>query len=179
MSVFVYVATSLDGFIAAENDDLSWLSEIPNPDQSDLGFADFMSRVDALVMGRRTYEKVASFGVWPYEKPVFVLSKTLGSLSADAEKKVEVISGDPESVITQLNAKGHGNLYVDGGITIQNFLERDLVDEMIITRVPVLLGSGIPLFGHLEQPLRFSLEKTEVLVGSLVKSYYRRLRSEE
>ena len=179
MTTFVYVATSLDGFIAAEGDDLSWLSEIPNPDESDFGFADFMSRVDALVMGRRTYDKVISFGSWPYDKPVFVLSNTLGSLPTDPEKSVEVISGGLESVIANLKAKGHQNLYVDGGITIQNFLEKDLIDEMIITRVPVLLGSGIPLFGQLQQALKFTLERTEELGGGLLKSYYKRIRSGE
>ena len=177
MAIFVYIATSLDGFIAAEDDDLSWLSEIPNPDESDFGFNDFMSRVDALVMGRRTYDKVVSFGVWPYDKPVFVLSNTLGSLPANPETRLEVISGDPESVIAQLTAKGYHNLYVDGGITIQSFLKRDLVDEMIITCVPVLLGSGIPLFGHLQHALKFSLEKTEALGAGLVKNHYKRIRS--
>jgi len=179
MSVFVYIATSIDGFIAAEDDDLSWLSEIPNPDQSDFGFADFMTRIDALVMGRRTYEKVVSFGVWPYEKPVFVLSNTLTSVPADTENRAEIISGGVESVIAQLKAKDLHNIYVDGGITIQRFLEKDLIDEMIITRVPVVLGAGIPLFGTLQRTLNFSLEITEMLGGGLVKSSYKRCRSYE
>jgi len=178
MANFVYIATSLDGFIAGEDGDSSWLTEIPNPDQSDFGFADFMSRIDALIMGRKTFDQVLAFGVWPYDKPVFVLSNTLRSIPAEAATKAEVINGELEPVIAKLKSRGHLNLYVDGGVTIQSFLQEDLIDEMIITRVPILLGSGVQLFGHLQDAMEFSLERTEILNGGLVKSSYKRVRSE-
>ena len=84
MAVYVYVATSLDGFIAASDGSVDWLTEIPNPDGSDFGFGAFMRGVDALVMGRNTFETVLGFGSWPYDKPVFVLSETLTEVLAGA-----------------------------------------------------------------------------------------------
>jgi dihydrofolate reductase len=176
MTNYVYIATSLDGFIATSNGDLDWLNEIPNPENSDFGYAEFMSGIDAIVMGRKTFEKVLTFGTWPYDKPVYVPSKHKISIPKDLEDKVEIITGTPRKLVGQLKELGHHNLYIDGGVTIQGFLEEDLIDEMIITRVPILLGDGIPLFGKLAQRLHFSLKKTESLNENLVKSYYVRNR---
>ncbi|KEI71639.1 dihydrofolate reductase family protein [Endozoicomonas elysicola] len=177
MSNRVYIATSLDGFIADKNGGLDWLHSIPNPDGSDFGFADFMETVDALVMGRNTFETVLSFdGDWPYSKPVYVASNSLEVVPAGFDDKASLIQGTPEEIISVLNARGLKNLYIDGGATIQQFLQYDLIDEMTITTVPILLGEGIPLFARLEQSLTFEHQKTEVLLGSLVKSHYRRVR---
>ncbi|WP_419834628.1 dihydrofolate reductase family protein [Endozoicomonas atrinae] len=177
MSNCVYIATSLDGFIADKNGGLDWLHSIPNPDGSDMGFADFMATIDALVMGRNTFETVLSFdGEWPYPKPVYVASNSLEIVPADVDDKASLIQGTPEEIITALNGRGLKNLYIDGGATIQQFLQCDLIDEMIITTIPVLLGEGIPLFAHLERPLEFEHLKTDVLLGSLVKSHYRRVK---
>lgn len=173
---FVYIATSLDGFIATSEGDLDWLDEIPNPEGIDFGYAEFMSGIDALVMGRKTFEKVASFGVWPYSKPVFVLSRSKISVPPELENKVEIVNKTPKKLVDDLRAQGYQNLYVDGGITIQSFLAADLIDEMIITRVPILLGNGIPLFGELTQRLYFKHKKTEVLNEILVQSQYTRIR---
>jgi len=177
MANFVYIAVSLDGFIATEDGGVDSLNEITNPGQSDYGFAEFMSSLDALVMGRKTFEKVLTFGVWPYEKPVFVLSNTLRSAPPELAGKAEIINGELASIIEQLKARGHKNLYIDGGVTIQSFLKQDLIDEMIITRVSILLGSGIPLFGHLQAAKKFSLLKTEKLGESLVTCHYRRCKA--
>jgi dihydrofolate reductase len=176
MTNYVYVATSLDGFIATSDGSLDWLDDIPNPDKSDFGYAEFMSGIDAIVMGRKTFNKILTFDDWPYDKPVYVLSKSIVEIPNELENKVEIINADPKTVVDQLKRLGHRNLYIDGGVTIQGFLEEDLVDKMIITRVPVLLGEGIPLFGKLTQRLYFKLEKTELLNELLSKSYYTRIR---
>ena len=176
MTNYVYIATSLDGFIATSDGGVEWLDEIPNPEQNDFGFADFMKSIDALVMGRKTFEKVLTFGVWPYNKPVFVLTKRKVEVPQKLEGKIKSVHGAPRDVVAQLRELGHHNLYIDGGITIQSFLEDDLIDEMIITRVPILLGEGIPLFGLLTKRLHFKHKSTEILNEILVKSHYIRIR---
>ncbi len=176
MANYVYIATSLDGFIAASDGGLDWLNEIPNPENNDFGYAEFMSGIDAVVMGRKTFEQVLTFDFWPYDKPIFVPSRSKVSVPMELENKAETVIGNPKELVDQLKELGHQNLYIDGGITIQGFLEEDLIDEMIITRVPILLGSGIPLFGKLTRRLHFSHERTEVLNEILVKSYYKRVR---
>lgn len=176
MKNIVYIATSLDGFIAKENGDLNWLMEAPNPDNSDFGFNDFMDRVDVIVMGKNTFEIVVSFGEWPYTKPVFVLSNSLSMAPKNLEDKVEFIKGDPRDILKKLHSKGFKNLYIDGGITVQNFLKEDLIDELIITRIPILLGKGISLFGELDNEIKFEHIETEIFNNTLVKSSYKRLR---
>jgi dihydrofolate reductase len=173
---FVYLATSLDGFIATSDGGLDWLDEIPNPEGHDFGYVKFMNGIDAIVMGRKTFEKILTFDSWPYDKPVYVLSRSKVLVRKDLETKVEIINENPKTLVAHLKELGHQNLYIDGGITIQGFLEEDLIDEMIITRVPVLLGNGITLFGKLNRRLYFNHKKTEVLNEILVKSYYTRVR---
>lgn len=174
MKNYIYIATSLDGYIATKEGGLDWLSEIPNPDQSDFGFGDFLAGIDCIVMGRNTYEKVLTFDQWPYPKKVFVLSNSLKEVPAQLMDKVELVSGNVNEVIETINRQGFERIYVDGGKVIQSFLKEDLIDEMIITRIPVILGGGIPLFGELSEPVKFTHVKTEVLAGSMVKSYYSR-----
>jgi len=176
MANYVYIATSLDGFIATVDGGVDWLNEIPNPDGSDYGYAEFISSTDALVMGRNTFEKVLTFGSWPYDKPVFVLSNSLTELPEDFADKAEIVSGEINEVVSQLSQRGYDNLYIDGGRVIQSFLREDLIDKMIITRVPILLGDGIPLFAKLGYELRFRHEKTEIYNNMLVKSCYVRDR---
>ena len=176
MTNYVYIATSLDGFIATPDGGIDWLNEIPNPEGSDYGYADFMSGIDALVMGRKSFEKVLSFGVWPYDKPVFVLSRSKVTIPKELDEKVEITNSSPEEIVAQLAELGYQNLYIDGGVTIHGFLEADLIDELIITRVPILLGDGIPLFSKLSQKMQFTHKKTETLNEMLVKSHYLRKR---
>jgi len=172
MTNYVYIATSLDGFIATSDGGLDWLEEIPNPEQSDYGYAEFLKSIDAIVMGRNTFEKVITFGQWVYAKPVFILSNSLTKLPEELLGKAEIIRGDLKEIITQLHQKGYKNLYIDGGRVIQSFLQEDLIDEMIITLIPILLGKGFPLFGELEQHLRFRYKATEVYNNNLVKNHY-------
>lgn len=176
MSNTVYIATSLDGFIATNDGGLDWLTEFPNPEQDDFGYAKFITGIDALVMGRNTFEKVMTFGAWPYDKPVFVLSSTLDQLPPGMEGKAETITGDLHKRMTQLHERGFKNLYIDGGVVIRNFLAEDLIDEMIISRIPILLGDGIPLFGSLRESLEFHHHKTETFGNGLVQSHYIRQR---
>ncbi len=176
MSNYVYIATSLDGFIATSNGGLDWLEKLPNPEHSDYGYAEFIDSVDAVVMGRNTFEKVLTFGQWIYTKPVFVLSNSVKHLPQHIFCKAEIVAGEIQELITQLHQKGYKNLYIDGGRVIQSFLQEDLIDEIIITRVPIILGKGIPLFGTLEYQLQFRHKKTEIYNKNLVKSHYIRDR---
>mgnify|MGYP000865813205 FL=1 len=176
MSNHVFIASSLDGFIAAPGDSLDWLEEIPNPGHSDYGFAAFMDKIDALVMGRRTFEKVLTFSEWPYPKPVFVLSQSLKALPPTLKGKASLLNGDPHRIVQELAARGYHDLYIDGGQVIQTFLREDLVDVLTITWVPVLLGDGVPLFGTLGVKRKFILESSESFNQQLIKCVYKRVR---
>lgn len=173
----VYLGVSLDGFIATKNGGLDWLDMVPNPQGNDMGFAAFMNRIDALIMGRATFEVVDGFeGDWPYSKPVFVLSNKLRKLPVKYEEKAFLITGSPREILAELHGEGFRRLYVDGGHTIQQFLREDLIDEMILTQIPILLGDGIPLFGYLPKRLKFSLQSSSVYLKQLVQSHYERNR---
>jgi dihydrofolate reductase len=172
MTNFIYIATSLDGFIAASDGSIDWLYEIPNPQQSDYGYAEFISGIDAIVMGRNTFDKILTFGEWVYDKPVFVLSNSLKQIPEEIADKAEIINGDIKNLVEKLNRQGYQHLYVDGGGAIQSFLKEDLIDEMIITRIPILLGSGFPLFDRFNKRLQFRHQKTEIYNNTLVKSHY-------
>jgi dihydrofolate reductase len=165
----VFIATSLDGFIARSNDDLDWL---PPGGGEEHGYDAFMSTVDALVIGRRTFEKVLTFDSWPYgEKPVVVLStRTLAPAPLGAV--VERMSGAPAEILSQLAARGVRHVYVDGGITIQRFLQAGLIQRLIITRIPVLIGSGIPLFGPIQRDIVLNHVGTRQYASGLVQSEY-------
>lgn len=153
----VFIATSLDGLIADDKGSVNFLYAFPEPEGEDMGYYAFMSTIDAIVMGRKTFETVLGFGVgWPYEKPVFVWSSTLKEVPAELHGKVELVRGTPGEITDMLNRAGHADLYIDGGQTIRSFLQEDLIDEMTIATMPVVLGSGIPLFGHLSSPVTFT-----------------------
>jgi dihydrofolate reductase len=168
MQASVFIGASVDGFIARADDALDWLPA----DAEEHGYEAFMASVDALLIGRRTYDVVLSFAAWPYgEKPVFVLS-THPLAPAPAGAIVERMSGDPVDVAAQLDARGIGHVYVDGGITIQRFLRAGLVQRLIITRVPVLIGSGIPLFGGTGRDVVLKHVATRTYASGLVQSEY-------
>jgi dihydrofolate reductase len=165
----VFIATSLDGFIARANGDLDWL---PPGGGEPHGYDEFMATVDALVIGRKTYETVLSFDAWPYgEKPVFVLS-THPLAPAAGDAVVERMSGAPADIVSQLSARGMRHAYVDGGITIQGFLQAGLIQRLIITRIPVLLGAGIPLFGPTQGDIVLRHISTRQYASGLVQSEY-------
>jgi dihydrofolate reductase len=179
MKVSVFIATSLDGFIARENGGLDWLPGSDGQDTGDgeeFGYNAFFDSVDVLIMGRNTYEMVLSFGQWPYgDKRVIVLSRTLDKLPDDSPATVALRAGSPQELVGELEAAGAGHLYVDGGKTIHGFLEAGLIDELIITRVPILIGSGIPLFGRLGRDQRLRHVQTQTFDNGFVQSRYERI----
>jgi dihydrofolate reductase len=169
MKASVFVGTSLDGFIARANGALDFL---PPGGGEPHGYDEFIATVDALVIGRKTFETVLTFGTWPYgEKPVFVLS-TRALATAPPGAVVERMSGAPAEITSQLAARGIRHVYVDGGITIQRFLQAGLIERLIITRVPVLIGDGIPLFGALERDIVLRHVATRQYASGLVQSEY-------
>lgn len=177
MSNKVFIATSLDGYIAGKNNEIDWLEAIPNPDNIDMGYQTHMDSVDALVMGRNTMELVANMDIeWPYSKPVYVLSKSLKKLPNKLKEKVFLIKGDIMSINKELKEKGYNNLYIDGGLTVQSFLKEDLVDELIITTIPILLGGGIRLFGDLDSALEFRCTKSEKYSNGICQNRFERHR---
>ena len=175
MKTTVYVGTSLDGFIARKDGNIDWLVKYQNKEVHD-SYNEFINRIDAMVIGRGTYEKVLSFPEWPYEKKVFVLSTSLKQIPGTLNEKATLVAMKPAELLNYLSDKGFSNIYIDGGKVIQSFLREDLVDELIITKVPELIGTGIPLFGYLDNDLRFEHIKTNIYSDGLVKSQYERKR---
>jgi dihydrofolate reductase len=170
MTVSVFIATSVDGFIARPNGDLDWL---PAEGGEPHGYNEFIAGVDAIVIGRKTFETVLAFPAWPYgDKRVVVLSSRPFDLSAVVGGVVEQMSGPPAEIVARLAASGAPHLYVDGGVTIQGFLRAGLIQRLIITRVPVLLGDGIPLFGALPRDVRLRHVATRHYPSGLVQSEY-------
>lgn len=169
MRASVFVGTSVDGFIARANGKLDFL---PPGGGEPHGYDEFMATVDALVMGRKTFETVLTFDSWPYGgKPVIVLS-TRPLAPAPLGAVVERMSGDPAGIVSQLAARGVQHIYVDGGVTIQRFLQAGLIQHLIITRVPVLIGAGIPLFGALQRDIVLRHVGTRQFASGLVQSEY-------
>ncbi len=170
MTVSVFVGASVDGFIARVNHDLDWL---PEDGGEPHGYDEFMASIDALVIGRNTFEKVLAFDPWPYgSKRVVVLSSRPLQLPSSIGSAVEQMSGSPAEIVARLAERGAGSLYVDGGITIQRFLRAGLVDRLILTRVPVLIGEGIPLFGSLAHDMPLRHVATRSFPSGLVQSEY-------
>jgi dihydrofolate reductase len=169
MTLSVFIGTSVDGFIARTNGDLDFL---PEGGGEPHGYVEFMASIDALVIGRKTFETVLAFPVWPYgDKRVVVLSNTPLDFAAVRGGNVEQMSGPPAEIISKLAARGAHNLYIDG-ITIQRFLRAGLIQRLIITRVPVLIGDGIPLFGSLPRDVRLQHVATRHYPSGLVQTEY-------
>ena len=174
--VWAYMGMSVDGFIARRDGGLDFLeANDGSPGGQGFSFEDFMAGIDALVMGRRTFEVVKGFGAWPYSKPVVVLSRA-GVDTSWAPSSVSVLAGSPVEVVAALAKRGWRNLYVDGGETVMGFLRAGLVDRFVITRVPVLVGQGIPLFGSLLRDVRLRHLRTDTMAGGLVQTQYEVVR---
>jgi dihydrofolate reductase len=168
MKTSVFVGVSLDGFIARPDGGLDWLPH----DAEDHGYDAFFASVDALVFGRNTYETVLGFGSWPYgTKPVYVLSSSTPRPAPEGAV-VRHLSGDPREVYRRLEADGVQHAYVDGGITVQQFLRAGLINRLILTRIPVLIGSGIPIFGPTDGDIRLKHVATRTFPSGLVQSEY-------
>jgi dihydrofolate reductase len=170
MRATVFVGISVDGFLARRNGDLDFL---PSGDVEEHGYEAFVATVDAIVIGRGTFEKALEFEAWPYgERRVVVLSSRPLDLSRVPGKSVEQMSGPPVEIVAKLSARGIRHIYVDGGVTIQRFLRAGLIQRLIVTRVPVLIGDGIPLFGALDSDVKLRHVETRTYRGGLVQSEY-------
>ena len=175
MKLSVFCGVSVDGFLARSNHALDFLDA---GGQEPHGFEEFYGSVDVVVIGRRTFEVVLTFGEWPYgTKPVVVLSGSPLDFSSVKGGVVDQMSGDPAEIVTELEARGFKHAYIDGGITIQSFLRAGLIDRLVITRVPVLIGEGIHLFGPTFGPLPHDIALNHVATrsyrGGLVQSEYK------
>jgi dihydrofolate reductase len=175
----VYIAVTVDGFIADAAGGVGFLDEFPSSDGDDMGFGDFLASIDAVIMGRASFEKVLSFGrdMWAYgEKAVTVWTRRPDDLEIPEHLRgtVSASSLSPKELFSELEKKGHRHAYIDGGLTVRSFLEEDLVDEMQLTRVPLLLGRGIPLFGSgMERRIKLEHAKTQAYPNGMVTSCYR------
>lgn len=175
VTAHVFIATSLDGFIARPDGDIAWLLQRDDPAE-DHGYRDFIADKDLIVMGRGTYDSVAALDPWPYDHPVVVLSRQLaGTPVPEAQKgKVSFRALAPQELLADLEQQGVRKIYVDGGQVVQSFLRQDLVSDMVVTTVPVLLGAGRPLFGAVPQDMDWTLVASRSFASGLVQSTYRR-----
>jgi len=170
MTASVFIGTSVDGFIARPNGDLDFL---PDGGGEPHGYTEFIASVDAIVIGRKTFETVLAFEAWPYgDKRVVVLSNRPVDFSAVRGGVVEQMAGPPADIVSQLAASGAHHLYIDGGVTIQGFLRAGVIQRLVITRVPVLIGRGIPLFGTLPHDVHLKHISTRHYASGLVQSEY-------
>jgi dihydrofolate reductase len=170
MIASVFIGTSVDGFIARLNGSFDFL---PEGGGEPHGYNEFFASVDALVIGRKTFEIVLAFPQWPYgDKRVIVLSTQKLDLSKVPAGRVEQMQGSPREIISKLEGRGIRHIYVDGGVTVQRFLRDGMIQRLIITRVPVLIGEGIPLFGSLGKDVRLEHVKTQHYPSGMVKTEY-------
>ena len=174
MKVSVYIATSIDGFIARSDGDIEWLNSSTNIiENENYGYKEFMDSVDVLVMGRHSFEKVLTFGDWPYaNKRVIVMSHRAVDIPTHLASTVEASSFNPSKLLIDLGKQAVKHVYVDGGKTIQSFLCAGLVDELRITTIPILIGNGIPLFGSLNQDIILEHLSTQAYSNGLVQNRY-------
>jgi len=173
VKVSVYIAASLDGFIARKNGGLDWLPASEEGGE-DFGYAEFMSTVDQVVMGRNTFEKVLTFGRWHYDKKVIVLTSRDLAIPPELADKAEALRLSPRELVREMGRRGANHIYLDGGVTIQRFLREGLVDEITITTIPILLGEGLPLFGKLEkEDIKLELVKSGSFKNGFVQNKYK------
>ncbi|HAT1658034.1 TPA: dihydrofolate reductase family protein [Legionella pneumophila] len=174
--ISVFIATSLDGYIARKDGSIDWLMEansLASPGE-DCGYRSFIATIDTIIMGRYSYEKVITFDEWPYGSlPVIVMSSKPIQVPEHLQHIISVSNQSPSDLVSELAHHGIQHVYLDGGITIQRFLQNNLIDEIIITLIPVLIGSGRPLFGFLENDIKPKHLSTTSYPGGFVQIKYR------
>lgn len=183
MKCSVFIATSLDGFIARENGEVDWLHTSGNinvdlGDQSDMGMNAFMSTVDCMIMGRKCMDMISSMNLsadqWPYgDIKIVALSNTITKPPDNLKNKVEMYSGDILALISKLENAHFKHAYIDGGATIQAFLDLELINEMTITKAPIILGTGIPLFGKTIKDIKLEAAEAEAFPNDFVQIKYK------
>lgn len=170
----VFIATSLDGFVARANHKIDWLTK-HQTEGEDHGYESFVATVDGVVMGRGSYRTVLSFGQWPYQKPVVVMSKTLtpDDVPPPLRHSVEITRLDPIELMQELKKRGWTHAYIDGGRVVQSFIRHGLIKELTLTTVPTLIGDGIRLFGQLDRDIDLELIEGKTFGSGLVQARYR------
>ena len=183
MKCSVYIATSVDGFIAKKDGNVDWLHTAGNAkadmgEHADMGFSAYMHSIDCMIMGRKCMEMISNMNLtpeqWPYGKlRIIVLSNSLKEAPDNIKAYVEMYSGDLSLLVSALEVKGHKHAYIDGATTIQAFLNLQLINEMIITRAPVILGEGIPLFGKTHKDIKLEQAKSIAFANDFIQVQYR------
>ncbi len=182
MKCSIFIATSADGYIATQDGSIDWLYTAGNPEIEmgpvEMGFTDFIASVDCMIMGRKCMDMIASMNLsreqWPYgDIPVFVLSNSISEAPLNLRDKVEIYSGPIPDLLERLNNKGYQHAYIDGGATITAFLNLKLINQMTITKVPVLLGEGIPLFGKINSNIKLEESKAKAFPNDFIQIQYR------
>lgn len=170
----VFIATSLDGFVARRSGELDWLMK-QRTDGEDHGYESFVESVDGLVMGRGSFLNVLTLGPWPYEKPVVVMSRSLspGDIPPEVADRVTLTKLDPTQLMRELDAQGWSRAYIDGGKVVQSFFRAGLISDISLTRIPILIGDGLPLFGALDHDVDLEHVDTQTFPSGLVTSRYR------
>ncbi len=170
----VFIATSLDGFVARKDHKIDWLMK-QETGQEDHGYENFIQTVEGIVMGRGSFLNVLTFGDWPYTVPVVVMSQTLtdADIPPEIKDKVQLTKLAPKALMESLHQQGWKRAYIDGGKVVQSFLREGLIQDMIITLIPILIGEGIPLFGALPNDLDLELLETRSYPSSLLRTHYK------
>jgi dihydrofolate reductase len=169
----VFIAVSLDGFVARKNHSIDWLMK-QSTEGEDLGFDDFMASVDGLIMGSGSFKNVLTFGAWPYKKPVMVMSHSLTEedIPPELEGRVRLTGLSPQELMKSLEREGWKRAYVDGGLLVQSFIRAGLIKDINITVIPILLGDGLPLFGPIKGDIDLKLMGSESFGSGLVQNRY-------
>lgn len=170
----VFIAASLDGYIARRDHQLDWLLKYDTKGE-DHGYDRFIDSVDGLVMGRRSYEQVLNFPEWPYPKPVVVMSKTLvpGDVPERVKDKIRLTTLEPADLMRSLGEEGWSRAYVDGGSVIQSFVRCGLIEDFVLTTIPILIGNGVRLFGEVDRDIDLELTDTKSFRSGFVQTHYR------
>lgn len=182
MKCSIFIATSVDGYIATKNGGVDWLQPADNPqtnrqENPDMGFNRYINSVDCMIMGRNSMDKIASFNLtqdhWPYaDLEIFALSNRVKEVPGNLQGKVKIHNGDIQSLLSKLEASGFEHAYIDGGKTITSFLELGLINEMTITLVPIILGQGIRLFGNIDRSVRLVQSQAEAYTNDFIQLRY-------
>lgn len=169
----VFIAASIDGYIARKDGNIDWLA-VPGSENEDHGYNDFFASVDGIIMGRGTYDVVSTFGDWPFKKPTIVLTSSLSEadMPEDHKGKVRFLKATPSEALQLTEQEGWNRAYVDGGKVIQSFLQAGLIEDMIISCIPILLGDGLPLFGLIDRSVPLQHIETRPFSSGLVQSTY-------
>ena len=174
METIVYIATTLEGYITRPEGELDWLIDPDFVDEGeDYGFTKLLDSVSCVVMGRHTFESLMNAHEWPCgNKRLVVMTQSMSELPEHTPETVELFAGEPAELVNKLALEGESKVFLDGGQLIRSFNAKGLVDRLILTRVPVLIGSGVPLFGALKTDIKWKHIRTQSYKSGLVQSEY-------